>query len=134
MTQFTRRAFLIAAFLALSVPVALAAYSFTPYSPEILEQARASGKPFLVDFYAPWCPTCRAQERVVAELYAADGRYAAIAIIRVDWDTYRTSQLVADWRIPRRSTLVLVLGNTELGRLVADTRPEAIKALLDLAL
>ncbi|HUV32178.1 MAG TPA: thioredoxin family protein [Devosiaceae bacterium] len=133
MSTFTRRLFLVLAFSALAVPQALADYSYTDYSPAALAEARASGEPFLVDFYAPWCVTCRAQERIVIGLYEGDSKYNAIKVIRVDWDTYRQSELVANWQIPRRSTLVLIAGDTEIGRLVADARPEAIKGLLDLA-
>ncbi|MEX0627451.1 MAG: thioredoxin family protein [Cucumibacter sp.] len=129
-----RRAALALAFCALATPAALADYSYIVYSPQVLAEAQATGKPFLVDFYATWCPTCHAQERVLTSLYEGDSKYNAIPVIRVDWDTWRRSSLVADWGIPRRSTLVLMQGTQELGRLVADTRPEAIKALLDLAL
>jgi hypothetical protein len=70
---------------------------------------------------------------VLTSLYSGDSKYNAIPVIRVDWDTWRNSELVAAWRIPRRSTLVLVEGNTELGRIVADTREERIVNLLELA-
>jgi thioredoxin 1 len=36
--------------------------------------------------------------------------------------------------IPRRSTLVVLKGNKELGRIVAGTAKDDIKALMDLAL
>ena len=41
--------------------------------------------------------------------------------------------LVRQMGIPRRSTLVMMVGTTELGRLVAETGREAIASLLDLA-
>lgn len=125
--------FLVAALVFAAIPSARADYSYTVYSPEALAEARASGEPFLIDFFAPWCTTCRAQERVVAGLYEGDSKYNAIEVIRVDWDTYRDSELVASMAIPRRSTLVLIAGDTELGRIVADTREDTIQALLDLA-
>ena len=51
-----RRQFLAVPSLALlaAAPAALAASGHTPYSREVYEQARASGKPFLLDFYASW--------------------------------------------------------------------------------
>jgi thiol:disulfide interchange protein len=109
-------------------------FSVTPYTPEVLSAAQASGEPFLLDFFAPWCTTCRAQERVIYNLLETNAEYRDILIIRVDWDTNRTGPLVAELQIPRRSTLVVMQGTVELGRIVADTREASIAALLDLAI
>jgi len=102
------------------------------YSPEKLQALRQAGKPVLLDFYASWCTTCRAQERVVNALIGGGG-YGDLTVVKVDWDTYRSSELVRDLNIPRRSTLVLIKGNQELGRVVAQTSEASIKALLDKA-
>src|SRR5208337_3272296 len=37
---------------------------WTPYSAKVLEQAKESGKPVILDFYADWCPGCRHMDRV----------------------------------------------------------------------
>jgi thiol-disulfide isomerase/thioredoxin len=103
------------------------------YTEQALADAQQSGQPYLLDFFATWCSTCAAQERVLDSLAAADGRYADITIIRVDWDEHSRGELVTSMAIPRRSTLVLMRGTEELGRLVAETRSEQIAALLDLA-
>lgn len=55
----------------------------------------------------------------------------SITFMRVDWDTYRNHKVTTSRRIPRRSTLVLIKGGKEIGRLVAETDKRAIKALLD---
>ncbi len=104
------------------------------YAPPVLEDAVASGKPYLLDFSATWCGTCEAQERVLDGLQAESSAYNDIPILRVDWDTYRSGELVAALAIPRRSTLVMMLGENELGRVVAQTGKSAIAALLDLGL
>jgi len=137
---FSRRSVLGLAFAAgiglLTAPVAAEVFQFsvTPYTPEAVAEARASGEPFLLDFYAPWCTTCRAQERVIYNLQEANAQYRDINIIRVDWDTNRDGPLATSLQIPRRSTLVVLQGEAELGRIVADTREANIAALLDLAI
>ncbi len=103
------------------------------YTEESLAAAAAKGEPYLIDFFAWWCGTCAAQHRVLDRLSAANPAYAAIPVIRVDWDKHREGPLVAQMAIPRRSTLVMMRGTTELGRLVAETGEQAIAGLLDLA-
>lgn len=38
------------------------ASTYQPYTKAAYEQAKASGKPIFLFFYANWCPTCREQE------------------------------------------------------------------------
>ncbi len=37
---------------------------WTPYSQNVLEQAKESGEPIILDFYADWCPGCRHMDRI----------------------------------------------------------------------
>ncbi|WP_137153197.1 thioredoxin family protein [Devosia sp. FKR38] len=136
MTHLDRRAVLalmagLVASSALTAPAS--ALDIADYSEENLAKLQAWGKPFLLDFYASWCVTCAAQQRVLDDLTKAEAKYAAIPIVRVDWDKYGNGELAKSLAIPRRSTLVLMRGTTELGRLVAETRQDQIAALLDLA-
>ena len=105
---------------------------FVDYRPGVLEDALASGKTVLVDYSAVWCTTCRAQKRVLARLTAENPAYAKeITFVLVDWDEYGDQPVARDRSIPRRSTLVLLRGNNELGRIVAGTSDTEIRALLD---
>jgi thioredoxin 1 len=109
------------------------ALELVDYSPDALSRLQGSGKPFLIDFFATWCSTCAAQERVLEQLAAENGVYGAIPILRVDWDKFGNGELAQQLAIPRRSTLVMMQGTRELGRLVAETRKARIAGLLDLA-
>ena len=55
----------------------------------------------------------------------------SITFILIDWDTFGTHAVTTSRKIPRRSTLVLIKGGKEIGRLVAQTSEQKIKALLD---
>ena len=57
-----------------------------------------------------------------------------VSFIAVDWDIYARDSLSERLNIPRRSTLVVLKGNQELGRIVAGTGKAKIKALMDTAL
>ena len=88
-----------------------------------------------LDFKADWCSTCAAQERVINALLQENSAYEAnVVFVNVDWDQYRGDDLTQRLRIPRRSTLVVLKGNQELGRIVAGTSRDDIKALMDTAL
>ena len=55
----------------------------------------------------------------------------SITFVLIDWDTFSTHAVTASRKIPRRSTMVLIKGGKEIGRLVAQTSEQKIKALLD---
>ncbi len=57
------------------------------YSPQLLEQYRAQGRPVFVDFTANWCLSCQVNERVVLERADVQQRLHAsgIALVRADW-------------------------------------------------
>lgn len=131
-----------AAAFALSVPfvtgqafAASESKGFVKYSPEALQNSLSAGETVFLDFMATWCSTCAAQGRVISALRQENPAYDQnITFMVVDWDTWKNSQIVADMSIPRRSTLVVLRGNQELGRIVAGTSPEQIGSLLDRAL
>jgi thioredoxin 1 len=105
------------------------------YTPGLVNKHLAKGDTVFLDFKASWCSTCAAQERVINALMSENPDYAAnITFIDVDWDAYGKSDLVKELKIPRRSTLVVLKGDQELGRIVAQTGRNTIKALMDTAL
>ncbi|WP_412564712.1 thioredoxin family protein [Thalassobius sp. MITS945101] len=105
------------------------------YTEGLAKAHLAKGEVVFLDFKADWCSTCAAQERAITALMAENPAYAEkITFINVDWDQYGRSDLVKELRIPRRSTLVALQGEAEIGRIVADTKKSTIKALMDQAL
>ncbi|MCT8158725.1 thioredoxin family protein [Pseudoruegeria sp. SHC-113] len=129
-----RRAFLFTTAAALTLPH-LAFAAPVNYTPGLVEKELAAGKTVFLDFKAEWCSTCKAQERVIAKLLAENPAYAAnISFINIDWDEYRSAKITKDLKIPRRSTLVVLRGDKELGRIVAGVSRKDIQALMDTAL
>ncbi|MFT4621187.1 MAG: thioredoxin 1 [Sulfitobacter sp.] len=105
------------------------------YTPGLVDAQLAAGKTVMLDFAASWCSTCAAQERVIGALKSENAAYEAnIVFIRVDWDAFRRAEITLRLAIPRRSTLVVLKGDAELGRIVAGTGRAQIKQLMDSAL
>jgi len=105
------------------------------YAPGLIQEALANGKTVFVDFAADWCSTCARQERVINALRGENPAYNEnIMFVRVDWDEFGRAEVSTSRNIPRRSTLLVLRGEEELGRIVAGTATEEIQALLDTAL
>jgi len=128
-----RRTFLMTTAAAALLPALTSAAQ--NYTPGLVDTLLAEGKTVFIDFKTSWCTTCAAQERVIGGLISENPAYSEnIAFVNLDWDQYANDELSQRLRIPRRSTLVVLKGDTELGRIVAGTSVSQIKGLLDTAL
>ncbi|KEJ88012.1 thioredoxin [Sulfitobacter donghicola DSW-25 = KCTC 12864 = JCM 14565] len=127
-----RRTFVATAAAMGILPAAASAAGFITYKPGVIQAALDEGKTVFVDYSATWCGTCKRQARVIDGLRAASGKYdAAMTFVKVDWDDYGTHEVSTSRQIPRRSTLLVLRGDKELGRIVAGTSESDIKALMD---
>nr|WP_321443823.1 thioredoxin family protein [uncultured Cohaesibacter sp.] len=116
----------------LVVTSAASAADVIAYKPGLIQSLLQDGKTVFVDYKASWCTTCAAQERVIKRLRAENKAYdKALTFVAVDWDDYRDHDVTTSRNIPRRSTLLVLKGDQELGRIVAGTSTKEIKALLD---
>lgn len=131
-----RRSFLTVSAVLLAIPkILLAREGSTEYTPGLIQEKLAAGETVFVDYAATWCSTCKRQERIVNELRASNSAYDEnISFVTVDWDKFGRHEVATSRKVPRRSTLILLRGDSELGRIVAGTNSGQIKALLDLAL
>ncbi|MEH6835963.1 MULTISPECIES: thioredoxin family protein [Falsihalocynthiibacter] len=102
------------------------------YTPGLVDKALAEGKTVFIDFATDWCTTCAAQNRVIQKLRAENPAYdAGLLFVYFDWDQYSKDELARRLKIPRRSVLVVLKGDAEIGRVTLGTSEEEIKALLD---
>jgi thiol-disulfide isomerase/thioredoxin len=111
-------------------PVRAAPPVAQPFDGAAYDAALASGRPMLVEITADWCPTCRKQKQVFADLLQ-DPRYEDLLILSVDFD--REKAVVQSLGAQTQSTLIVYAGGKETARAVGTAREKKIKALLDTA-
>ena len=134
LSTLTRRAFLGAAFAGATLVSGLTianAADVLDYKPGVVQTALSEGKTVFIDYTTPWCTTCAAQKRTISALRSENASYNQMVFIRVDWDVYAREEISTKYKIPRRSTLLVLNGDQELGRIVAGTSKSQIKCLMD---
>ena len=106
------------------------ALDIEPYSAQALAAAQEAGRPVALHFRADWCPTCRAQDKVLQSLKTEKG--LELTVLTANYDTEK--DLKRRLRVNAQSTLLVFKGPKEAARLVGDTAPDAIRAALKAAL
>lgn len=96
-----------------------------PFSTAALKAAQAKGEPVLIDAFAPWCPTCRAQAPTI-DAISTSPAYAKLVILRLDYDNQVAEKKALG--INQQSTLIAFKGDKEVGRTLGVTAPDQIKA------
>lgn len=102
-----------------------------PYTQEKLDALNKAGKPALVFIYADWCPTCKAQDKLLGELLPTD-EFKGITTLRVNFDAQKP--VVRAFGVKYQSTLIIFKGGKEVSRTTAETDRERIAELLRKAL
>ena len=121
---------IVAAVALLGAPPASAA-EWKPFSAAAFAEAQKEGKSILVDIFAPWCPTCRAQNPILVQL-TREPQFNNLVVFKVDFDNQ--PDVVRSFGARSQSTLIAYKGATETGRSAGDTAPDSIAALLSSAL
>jgi thioredoxin 1 len=103
------------------------AFEEKPFDTATFKTAQSTGKSILVDVFAPWCPTCKAQQKVLGTLQGKPA-FDKVVVFKVDYDNQ--PDVVRSFGAQRQSTLIAYKGTTETGRSVGDTKPASIEALL----
>jgi thioredoxin 1 len=123
--MISRRSVLLSALATVLVP--LPALARSSFSDAAFKSATASGRPVLIEFHADWCPTCRAQEKVVNTLVGQPA-YSNVLVLRVLYDSQK--DLLKRFGVRRQSTLILYKDGNEVGRAVGVTSSSGIASLL----
>lgn len=98
---------------------------FERYTAEVFAQAQAAGGPILVDVYASWCPTCKAQHQTLRNLLD-DPAFRTVRGFRVDFD--EDTEFLRQYRIPTQSTILMFDGERLVSRTVGLTREADVRA------
>ncbi len=104
----------LAAVLTISVSATAFASEKIPYEATTFQAAQKAGKPILVEIYAPWCPVCKAQGKVIQSLKAKP-EYKSLTVFVVDFDNQKS--VVRDFGARQQSTLIAFKGAKEGDRL-----------------
>ena len=120
---------LLAATLLIASPWALA-LDIQAYSASALAQAQQAGKPVAVHFHADWCPTCKLQEKSLAQLKAEPG--LDLTVLVADYD--KEKDLKKQMKVRTQSTFVVFRGSEEKARLAGETSADKIRAAFKAAL
>jgi thioredoxin 1 len=116
-------------FTTLSVAlVPSSAYARSPFSEAAFDAAVSSGRRVLIEFHADWCPTCRAQEKVVSAL-VEETAYDDVLVLRVLFDSQK--DLLKRFNVRQQSTLILFKDGKEIDRAVGITSSTVIADLLE---
>jgi len=102
-----------------------------PYEKAAFEKALAEGKPVIVDFFADWCPTCKAQKPHVQSLINQP-KMKNVTLFVADYD--KEKDLKKALRVTQQSTFVVFKGGKEVGRSTGQTAKEDLAALFGKAL
>lgn len=106
---------------------AFAGMKNTPFTELAWKNAQANNQLTLIVVHADWCPTCKAQEKIL-NAYFQDYPYSKIHPLIIDFDTQK------DWatyfKAPRQSTLILYKGDKPIWFRVAETNKDKIYQVL----
>ena len=122
-----REAFVLLSMALTTFAVSASAAERVAFDRNAFDAALKTSRPVLIDISASWCPTCQRQKAILSEL-TQKAQFASFTIFEVNYDTEK--DVMRSFGAQQRSTLIAFKGGVEVGRIVGDTRPSAIEALL----
>lgn len=103
------------------------AAGWTTYDEAEFMMAQKKGKTIVVDVYADWCPTCRAQAPILEELRSEE-QSGDVLFVKVNFDDEKA--FLRANRIPRQSTVLVFKGMDEVARSIAETNRTRLRGVV----
>jgi len=97
------------------------------YNAADFTMAQNKGKTIVVDIYADWCPTCRAQAPILEELRQQE-QSGDVLFVKVNFDENRA--FLRQHRVPRQSTVLVFKGTREVARSIAETNRTRLRGVI----
>ena len=123
--------FVLAALFSALLCAATAWAGEQPFDKAAFDKALAEGRPVIVDFFADWCPTCKAQKPHVQSLLG-EARMKEVTLFIADYD--KEKDLKQALRVTQQATFVVFKGGKEVARSTGQTKREDLAALFGKAL
>ena len=114
----------ILGFMAL-LGLSLSAQAAQTFNAVAFQDSQKAGRTVLLHITAPWCPTCRAQHPIIANIEKARPN---LVVYNIDFDTSKDT--LRQLRVQSQSTLIVFKGTQEAGRSTGDTKQSGIEALV----
>jgi len=125
--MLNRRTILATAALLAILPIPSALAAENDFTMEAFKAAQKDGKSILVDIWASWCPTCKAQGPILkSELAKPENKN--VVMLRVNFDTQL--DVLKAFKVQSQSTLIMFKGDKETSRSVGDTNVATIGKLI----
>lgn len=122
--------FIITSLIGLFMAFSVNAFEKKPFSEALFSELQQQNAVIMVDVYAPWCPTCKKQQKLFQQYYEQNPE-KPFHVLVVDYDNDK--QWVKKFRAPRQSTLLLYKGDKQFWYSVAETRFAVIEEKLNSA-
>lgn len=94
------------------------------FTEKVLEASRQ--RPVMVDFWAEWCPPCRALTPVLEKV--ARGLHGEVLLAKVEAD--ENMRLAGRYRLRGFPTVILFVGGEEVGRFSGARSEQQVRAFL----
>src|SRR5271156_1816629 len=108
----------IMSFFLVALCTSLSALADAPFTKEAFQQSQKNGEKILLHFHADWCPTCKAQKKVLTKL-DGEGGLKGITVYTVDYD--KETAFKQDMHVTQQATFIAFYGTPETGRVTGIT-------------